>query len=84
MRLKQRMDEERRRTAYVKQAADQIERNIPLLRQRFCLEWLEGQAEGKDLTEQLAFLRRHRIRSVQIGVVRWPAAEARQIAYARE
>ena len=33
----------------------QIERNIPLLRQRFMLEWLEGQAEGRDLTEQLCF-----------------------------
>ncbi|MET3940399.1 two-component system response regulator YesN [Paenibacillus sp. PvP094] len=78
VRLKQRMDEERRRTAYVKQAADQIERNIPLLRQRFCLEWLEGRAEGKDLTDQLAFLRLPSDPPVQIGVVRWPAAEARQ------
>ncbi|MGF9698483.1 response regulator transcription factor [Paenibacillus sp. MABNR03] len=77
-RLHQRMDEERKRTAYVKQAADQIERNIPLLRQRFCLEWLEGLAEGKDLTEQLAFLRLPPEPPVQIGIVRWPAAEVRQ------
>ena len=46
MRLKQRMDEERRRTAYVKQAADQIERNIPLLRQRFVWSgWKDGRRE---------------------------------------
>ncbi|MEN1986225.1 MULTISPECIES: response regulator [Paenibacillus] len=77
-RLHRRMDEERKRTAYVKQAADQIERNIPLLRQRFCLEWLEGLAEGKDLTEQLAFLRLPSDPPVQLGIVRWPAAEARQ------
>lgn len=44
-RLHQRLTEEHQRTAYVQQAAHQIERNIPLLRQRFMLEWLEGQAE---------------------------------------
>ncbi len=77
-RLRQRLTEEHQRTAYVRQAAHQIERNIPLLRQRFCLEWLEGQAEGRDLTEQLAFLRLPSNPPVQIGVVRWPAAEARQ------
>ncbi|SEO83751.1 two-component system, response regulator YesN [Paenibacillus sp. OK076] len=77
-RLRQRLDEERKRTAYVRQAADQIERNIPLLRQRFCLEWLEGQAEEKKLIEQLSFLRLPSAPPVQIGIVRWPAAEARQ------
>ncbi|WP_228469693.1 response regulator transcription factor [Paenibacillus sp. JNUCC31] len=77
-RLRQRMDEEHKRTAYVKQAADQIERNIPLLRQRFCLDWLEGQIEGKGLIEQLTFLRLPSEPPVQIGIVRWPAAEARQ------
>ncbi|MDR6718510.1 two-component system response regulator YesN [Paenibacillus sp. 2003] len=77
-RLHQRLTEEHQRTAYVQQAAHQIERNIPLLRQRFMLEWLEGQAEGRDLTEQLVFLRLPAVPPVQIGVVRWPAAEARQ------
>ncbi|TKH43886.1 DNA-binding response regulator [Paenibacillus terrae] len=77
-RLGGRLDEERKRAAYVEQAAGQIERNIPLLRQRFCLEWLEGQNTGKDVMEQLAFLRLPSRSPVQIGVVRWPAAEARQ------
>ncbi|WP_223264330.1 response regulator [Paenibacillus sp. IHB B 3084] len=77
-RLGQRLEEERKRAAYVEQAAGQIERNIPLLRQRFCLEWLEGQNTGKDVMEQLAFLRLPSRSPVQIGVVRWPAAEARQ------
>lgn len=78
LRLRQRMDEEYKRAAYVEQAAGQIERNIPLLRQRFCLEWLEGQHTGKDVMEQLAFLRLPSRPPAQIGVVRWPAAEARQ------
>ena len=47
VRLRERLDEEHQRTAYVRQAAQQIERNIPLLRQRFCQEWMEGQAGGK-------------------------------------
>ncbi|WP_434753228.1 response regulator transcription factor [Paenibacillus amylolyticus] len=77
-RLRQRLDEEHQRTAYVRQAAQQIERNIPLLRQRFCQEWMEGQASGKNLTEQLTFLHLPSGSPVQVGVVRWPAAEARQ------
>lgn len=77
-RLRQRLDEEHQRTAYVRQAAEQIERNIPLLRQRFCQEWMEGQAGGKSLMEQLAFLHLPSESPVQVGVVRWPAAEARQ------
>lgn len=77
-RLRQRLDEEHQRTAYVRQAAQQIERNIPLLRQRFCQEWMEGQAGGKNLMEQLAFLHLPTASPVQVGVVRWPAAEARQ------
>ncbi|MGO4528746.1 response regulator [Paenibacillus sp. 2TAF8] len=77
-RLRQRLDEEHQRTAYVRQAAEQIERNIPLLRQRFCQEWMGGQAGGKNLTEQLSFLHLPFELPVQVGVVRWPAAEARQ------
>ncbi|MDR6723480.1 two-component system response regulator YesN [Paenibacillus amylolyticus] len=77
-RLRQRLDEEHQRTAYVRQAAHQIERNIPLLRQRFCLEWLEGQIGGRDLKEQLTFLRLPSTPPVQIGTVRWPASEARK------
>ncbi|GGH47645.1 hypothetical protein GCM10008014_11090 [Paenibacillus silvae] len=77
-RLRQRLDEEHQRTAYVRQAAQQIERNIPLLRQRFCQEWMEGELGEKNLTEQLAFLQLPSVSPVQVGVVRWPAAEARQ------
>ncbi|MHA7583847.1 response regulator transcription factor [Paenibacillus vandeheii] len=77
-RLRQHMDEEHMRITYVQQAADQIERNIPLLRQRFCLDWLEGSVRGTELTGQLAFLRLPPAPPVQIGIVRWPAAEARQ------
>ncbi len=77
-RLRQRLDEEHQRTAYVRQAAEQIERNIPLLRQQFCLEWMKGQLAGESLMEQLAFLHLPSASPVQVGVVRWPAAEARQ------
>lgn len=82
-RLRQRMDEERKRIAYVKQAEVQIERNIPLLRQLFCLEWLEGQVTGKEITEQeiterLLFLGLPPAPPNYIGAVRWPVAEASQ------
>lgn len=82
-RLRQRMDEERKRLAYVKQAEGQIERNIPLLRQRFCLEWLEGQLTRKEnfeqeITERLLFLGLPSTPPNYIGVVRWPMAEASQ------
>ncbi|MFB5269896.1 response regulator [Paenibacillus enshidis] len=72
------LDEERQHDHYLKLASEQIDRNIPLLRQRFCQEWMEGLVAGDEAEERLDFLRLPRKVPVQIGVVRWPAMAARE------
>ncbi|WP_322925275.1 response regulator transcription factor [Paenibacillus campi] len=41
---------------YLKQATDQIQRNIPLLREQFCLDWLHGRLSEQEIAHQLQFL----------------------------
>ncbi len=77
--LRQRMDEELARSAYVEQTAIQLERHIPLLRRRSCLEWLEGSMGEPEVLEQLAFLSLPPHLPVQIGLVRWPGGESQSI-----
>ncbi|EXX84824.1 AraC family transcriptional regulator [Paenibacillus darwinianus] len=53
-------------------AAKQIEKNFALLRERFCLEWMEGELTGEEIEEQLAFLRMPEQAPDVVGVIRWP------------
>lgn len=41
---------------YLKQATDQIRRNIPLLREQFCLDWLHERLPDSEVQHQLEFL----------------------------
>ncbi|MBD0379031.1 response regulator transcription factor [Paenibacillus sedimenti] len=55
-------------------ASKQIERNFSLLRERFCLEWMDGELSEGEILEQLSFLKMPVSTPVQIGVIRWPSA----------
>lgn len=73
LRLRQRMDEEHKRAAYVEQAAGQIERNIPLLRQRFAWNGWKGNTREKTSWNSWRFYGFHRyrlLRSVWYGGLR--------------
>lgn len=63
---------------YLKLASEQIQRNIPLLRERFCLEWISGQFEEDEIMEQLQFLDLPAKPPAHFGVVRWPETTANQ------
>lgn len=63
---------------YLKAASDQIGKNIPLLRERFCLEWIEGQLTEEEIYEQLQFLQLPDDNPRQFGIVRWPEMTASQ------
>jgi len=58
-------------------ASRQIQRNYPLLRERFCLEWIEGGMSEAEVAEQLEFLQLPKKCPDWIGVLRWsdPALE---------
>lgn len=53
-------------------AAKQIEKNVDLLRERFCLEWMRGELTEDEIAEQLTFLRMPREAPDFVGVIRWP------------
>ncbi|MEK4359305.1 response regulator [Paenibacillus sp. FSL M7-1455] len=76
--VKDELDELHVRDRYLKKASEQIEKNIPLLRERFCREWIQGFVDESEAMEQLEFLGLPSRPPAQIGVVRWPETSANQ------
>lgn len=64
--------------SYLKKASEQIEKNIPLLRERFCLEWMHGLLDEEEALEQLEFLGLPPSEPTQVGIARWPEMTAPQ------
>lgn len=63
---------------HLKLASKQITKNYPLLRERFCLEWIDGHMTEEEIVEQLQFLQLPVICPNQFGVLRWPEFTANQ------
>lgn len=76
--VKQELDELHVRDLYFHKASEQIKKNIPLLRERFCLEWIHGLISHNEALEQLEFLGLPPKLPSQIGIVRWPETAANQ------
>jgi two-component system response regulator YesN len=53
-------------------ASKQIDKNVSLLRERFCLEWIEGDVSEDEIAGQLAFLQMPEQTPEMVGVIRWP------------
>ncbi|WP_379153159.1 response regulator [Paenibacillus sp. sgz5001063] len=62
---------EKQKSQHLQQASRQILKNFPLLRERFCQEWLEGNLSRGEIREQLHFLRLPPERPEVIGMIRW-------------
>jgi two-component system response regulator YesN len=52
-------------------ASNQISKNISMLRERFCLEWIEGHLSEKEIIEQMEFLKLPCKSPEFIGAIRW-------------
>lgn len=62
-----------KQSEHLEQASKQIAKNLPLLRERFCLDWIvQGALTEEEIIEQLHFLQLPAASPVQIGVIRWP------------
>lgn len=59
-------------------AAKQIEKNFPLLRERFCIDWIKGNMSEEEILNQLQFLRLPAEVPKMLGVVRWPEMQTNQ------
>jgi two-component system response regulator YesN len=56
---------------HLQMASKQIERNFSLLRERFCLEWMDGGLSEVEIREQLAFLKMPDRAPSKLGVIQW-------------
>ncbi|MDF2653261.1 MAG: two component transcriptional regulator, AraC family [Paenibacillus sp.] len=56
---------------HLQMASKQIERNFSLLRERFCLEWMDGGLSEVEISEQLAFLKMPDRAPSTLGVIQW-------------
>lgn len=66
------LDDRQIQEDYLKKASEQIEKNIPLLRERFLLEWIHGLLDEEEAPGQLDFLGLPPCRPSQVGIARWP------------
>lgn len=65
------LESERQQSQHLQQASRQLQKNFPLLRERFCQEWLDGNLSQAEIREQLQFLQLPPERPERIGIVRW-------------
>lgn len=69
--IKQDLEQEDVQQRHLQTASRQIAKNFPLLRERFCLEWIEGRLEEEEILEQLAFLQLPTFAPCCLGAFRW-------------
>jgi len=65
------LEREQQRTQHQQQTTKQIVKNFPLLRERFCQEWLEGHLSQGEIEEQLHFLQLPIRRPELLGIIKW-------------
>lgn len=66
------LEQETANQELLQMASKQIDKNVSLLRERFCLEWIEGDVSEEEIRDQLAFLRMPEKTPDIVGVIRWP------------
>lgn len=71
-RIRQDLETAQKQKEHLQQASKQIVKNFPLMRERFCLEWIEGTLTEDELLEQLQFLRLPAESPALLSVIRWP------------
>lgn len=72
--IRQGLVEDLRRREHLMLASRQIKRSYPLLRERFCHEWIEGNMSESEVLEQLEFLQLPATCPSWIAVIRWSDA----------
>ncbi|RCW44332.1 response regulator transcription factor [Paenibacillus prosopidis] len=75
-RIRHDLETAQRQEEHLQRASKQIVKNFPLMRERFCLEWIEGTMTEEELVEQLEFLRLPTHAPTLLGVIRWPELNA--------
>jgi len=69
---KNQLDQQSMQQMHFELANRQIAKNLLLLRERFCLEWIDGELNSDQIHEQLKFLQLPSNAPRLLGVIRWP------------
>lgn len=69
------LERSREQEKHLQLASRQIRKNIPLLRERFCNEWIEEAVGREEVLEQLKFLDLPVEPPGLFGILRWPEAD---------
>jgi two-component system response regulator YesN len=77
-RVKEELERTAKRESHLEIASRQIRKNIPLLRERFCNEWIEDALSRQEVAEQLAFLELPGSPPDLLGILRWPEVDLGQ------
>jgi two-component system response regulator YesN len=65
------LEAESKEKEHLQAASKQVEKNFTLLRERFCLEWIDGALSSDEIRDQLAFLKLPPVAPDRIGIIRW-------------
>ncbi|MBW5447951.1 response regulator [Cohnella sp. CFH 77786] len=77
-RIGRQLEEAVRQEKHLELASRQIRKNIPLLRERFCNEWIEDAIGVEEVAEQLRFLELPDRAPSMFGIIRWPEVDLGQ------
>lgn len=72
------LEQSREQEKHMQLASRQIRKNIPMLRERFCNEWIEASFGRDEVLEQLRFLELPEKPPGLFGILRWPEADSGQ------
>ncbi|MFD3262287.1 response regulator [Paenibacillus lentus] len=72
------LEEEASQQQHLQTASRQISKSYPLLRERFCQEWMEGSMTEEEIVEQLAFLQLPVAAPSLLGMIRLRESAAPQ------
>lgn len=78
LRVKRELDRSATEENHLLMASRQIRKNIPLLRERFCNEWIEEALSEQEAADQLQFLDLPSRAPNALGIVRWPEVDRGQ------
>lgn len=76
--IREQIELEKVREKHLALASHQIRKNIPMLRERFCNEWIEAAASWEEIEQQLQFLELPATLPQLFGIIRWPESDLRQ------
>lgn len=77
-RIKLQLEQAKEQEKHMEHASRQIRKNIPLLRERFCNEWIEEAVSKQEVLDNLRFLDLPESSPALVGIVRWPEIDVGQ------